>query len=282
MGVDLHLHSTASDGTIDPERIPPIARKNGLHTIALTDHDTVSGVVAAQESGRHCGVTVIAGCEFSVHVWWGELHLLGYFLPTGDRELNDLLQRQRAERVERAGEILVRLTELGVVLGMDAVLAVAGTSSIGRPHIARALVDQGAVPSITEAFDRFLADGKPAFVERKLPELDVVTSLVRRLGGVTSAAHLKQRGDRATLVALRDLGVDAIEVAHPAHDSRTTRLLNLEADQLGLLKTGGSDWHGPRDHRHERLGGIDVPDAWLTRLEALHHQRTVAHGNTSR
>jgi len=273
MGVDLHLHSTASDGSVAPEDLVSLAKRAGLHTIALTDHDTVAGVEAARTVGDRSSVRVIAGCEFSVNVWWGELHLLGFFLPETSGELLDFLERQREHRIQRAREILERLSGLDVHVTLEEVATVAGGSSIGRPHIARVLMRHRIVRSLEEAFDRYLADGKPAFVERSRVDLQEVTDMVKRLGGVTSAAHLKHRGSRDTLVRLRDQGVDAVEVIHPAHDPTTTRTLGHEADRLGLLKSGGSDWHGPDDHRHDRLGTMDVPDAWLVKLEDLHRER---------
>ena len=273
MGVDLHLHSTASDGTVAPELVPSIARDAGLTTIALTDHDTVDGVALAVASGKEIGVRVIAGCEFSVGVWWGELHLLGYFLPLDDDELETFLSVQRAEREGRIAEILTRLSELGVPLGLDAVVVQADKGSMGRPHVARALVSAGAVGSVDEAFQRYLADGKKAFVPRRLADVGRVVDLVRRLGGVTSAAHLKGQGTRENLGRLRDAGVDAIEVRHPAHSPSVTTRLHRDASDLGMLMTGGSDWHGPVSQHRDTIGAIEVPEAWLERIEALHGER---------
>ncbi len=273
MGVDLHLHSTASDGTVPPELVPSAAHAAGIHVMALTDHDTIAGVSAATASGHEIGVRVIAGCEFSVAAWWGELHLLGYFLPLDDADLEAFLVRQRKDREGRITEILTRLANGGVHIKFDAVLAEAKTGSLGRPHVARAMVNAGIVGSVSEAFDRFLADGKPGFVPRQLVDVTYVVDLVRRLGGVTSAAHLKDRGTRTNLTRLREIGVDAVEVQHPAHDARVSSRLHQDASDLGMLMTGGSDWHGAENPRRVTLGAVDVPYAWLQKIENVHRER---------
>lgn len=272
--VDLHLHSTASDGEVAPRDVARAAARAGLTTIALTDHDTIEGVAEARAAAH---VRVIAGCEFGVEVWWGELHLLGYFLPTHDAELDGLFAKQRSHRRERAHEILNRLQHLGVAVSAEQVREQAGDAPIGRPHIARAMVESGEVGSISEAFDRYLADGGPACVPRPLPGVESVVSIVRRLGGVTSAAHLKRRGTRETLRRLQQAGVDAVEVLHPAHDEKTASRLGDWASELGMLKTGGSDWHGDGSNPGRRpLGSLSVPTEWLDELEDLHSRRVGA------
>ncbi len=276
--VDLHLHSTASDGEVSPGDVARRASKAGLAAIALTDHDTLAGVAEAADVGRAVGVRVIAGCEFSVQSWWGELHLLGYFLPHDAPELVELLATQRANRALRGEEIGRRLGDLGAPISLESVLARAGNAPVGRPHIARALVDAGKVPSLNDAFDRYLADGAPAHVAKSLPDVELITSLISRLGGVTSAAHLKERATKKTLRRLQQLGVDAVEVLHPAHDGGTVSRLRALAGELDLLKTGGSDWPGDTGsigHRRS-IGAQRVPAEWLIALERLHLARTAA------
>ncbi len=270
--VDLHLHSTASDGEATPSEVAQCAARVGLSAIALTDHDTMTGIAEAIAGAE---VRVVAGCEFSVGAWWGELHLLGYFLPTDHAELTQLFQEQRNHRAERAAEIVSRLTSLGVPVSLESVRRQAGDAPVGRPHVARALVKSGIVGSLTEAFDRYLADDAPAFVPKPLPPVESVTSMVRRLGGVTSAAHLKNRATHNTLLRLQRLGVDAVEVRHPAHSEATSARLQSWAVELGMLKTGGSDWHGDTGSAHRRpLGAPGVPEEWLSDLEQLHLRRT--------
>lgn len=272
--VDLHLHSTASDGETPPERVVTAAVAAGLSAVALTDHDTVGGVGEAMTAGDRLGVRVIAGCEFSVEVWWGEMHLLGYFLPADDAELLRFLDQQRQARHARARGIVERLGELGAPLDFTEVSRVADGAPIGRPHIARALIATGAVASLPEAFERYLADGGPAALPRSLAPADEVIALVRRCGGVSSAAHLKERATPENLERLADLGVDAVEVLHPAHDSHASQTLDQLAGEFGLLRTGGSDWHGRRKTaRHQALGAMRVPGVWLDALEARHSSR---------
>lgn len=273
--VDLHVHSSASDGEEPPAALVQRAVEGGLAAIAITDHDTVAGVAPAVADAAGTPVRVVAGCEFSVAVWWGELHLLGYFLSVQDSGLAEFFSLQRVHRTNRAEEILGQLARLGAPVSMDEVVREAANAPIGRPHIARALVVAGRVGSTGEAFARYLADRAPACVPKVLPPLETVVELVRRLGGVTSAAHLKERGGRDTLSRLKGMGVDAVEVLHPSHNEQTVAALQTLAPQLGLLKTGGSDWHGSpsNEHRHTAIGVPRVPSEWLDGLERLHLQR---------
>jgi predicted metal-dependent phosphoesterase TrpH len=257
-----------------------LAAAAGLSGIALTDHDTLAGVDEARQAGAGLHLRVITGCEFSVRAWWGELHLLGYFLPTEDDELNGLLVDQQTARAERAVKMVERLQALGAPVSLDAVERQAGRGSVGRPHVARALVQAGLVATVNDAFDRYLADGGPAFVSKPLVALESITKLVRRLGGVTSAAHLKERATRKTLIRLKDAGVDAVEVLHPSHDEGTASRISHWAGEIGLLKSGGSDWHGRQDARPGRrsIGTHRVPAQWLEHLEQLHRERVAAVG----
>lgn len=274
-GIDLHLHSSASDGDYSPADVARRAGVAGLRTIALTDHDTLAGVEEARRSGQSVGVEVIAGCEFSVAVSWGEMHLLGYFLPVGEAKLEGFLQQQRRHRITRGGEIVRRLGSLGVALTEADVRRAAGGGAIGRPHVAKALVERHFVRDISEAFDRYLSSGRPAYVPKRLPEIKDVVDLVRGLGGVTSAAHLRERADPQSLEELKRLGVDAVEVLHPGHDARARRRIDDHARHSGLLRTGGSDWHGESriDDSRGALGAVQVPEAWLQEIEALHEAR---------
>lgn len=246
--------------------------------MALTDHDTLDGIDPALAASAAAGIRVVAGCEFSVAASWGEMHLLAYFLPTDQPDLNQLLAKQRAKRVERAHAIVEHLNRLQVPADVEGVLTEAGGAAVGRPHVARSLVKSGAVRDANEAFDRFLADGRPAYVPKELPSLAQVTRLVRGVGGVSSAAHLGSRATRAVLMEVRESGVDGVEVVHPAHDDTVVRRIRALARTLSMLPTGGSDWHGERTAlgRRARLGSIQVSEAWLDGIEALHQKRVVA------
>ncbi len=241
----------------------------GLGAIALTDHDTLGGVPAALEAGERLGVRVIAGCEFSVAASWGELHVLGYFLPVGWAPLEEFLSRCRLDRERRGAEMVAKLQALGYAVTIEDVHAEAQGGAVGRPHVARALVRRGVVRGIQEAFDRFLGWGRPCFVEKQLPMFVDVSTLVHSAGGVLSAAHLKERGTRGTLAALQAAGLDAVEIRHPTHDAELRARLTDHARTLGLLRSGGSDWHGDAADLTPgaRLGGQDVPAEWLDLLE---------------
>lgn len=268
--VDLHLHSSASDGAFPPATVVRRAAAAGLAAVALTDHDTLAGVPAAIAAGEQLGVRVLSGCEFSVAAPWGEMHVLGYFLPPGSVALERFLADCRADRERRGRAMVERLHRVGIALGEEDVLAEAEGGAIGRPHVARALVRRGHVSTVGEAFDRYLGRGRPAFVDKTLPTFAAVAALVHQVGGIVSAAHLKERGTRTLLQNLRSQGLDAVETRHPSHDpDQRARLTDL-ALELGLLRTGGSDWHGESigDEDHGTIGSEHVPIAWLERIEA--------------
>jgi predicted metal-dependent phosphoesterase TrpH len=254
--IDLHVHSTASDGALTPEAVVNAAAEAGLAVIALTDHDTLAGVPDALKAGEAAGVRVIAGCEFSVRARWGEMHLLGYFLAGSD-PVARFLEEQRAMRRVRAQRMVERLDRLGVAVTFDEVLAEADGGAVGRPHVARALVGRGAVTDVPEAFQRYIGWRRPAFVAKE------------------SAAHLGGRGSRSALKFLRSQGVDAIEVQHPIHDDERAAELDQWAEELGLLRTGGTDFHGDATSEPNRapLGSIRVPETWLEAIEHLHVAR---------
>ncbi|HEY6223086.1 MAG TPA: PHP domain-containing protein [Gemmatimonadales bacterium] len=266
----MHCHSTASDGQASPDAVVQRARDVGLAAIALTDHDTLAGIPAAQATGLDLGVRVVPGCEFSVRAPWGEMHLLAYFLPVGDATLEDFLAGARAARQRRGAQMVEKLQQLGVEIDLEDLAYQAGTGSLGRPHVARALVDAGVVDDFDEAFERFLGRGRPAFVEKTLPTLREVADLVHGSRGLVLAAHLGDRGQEPQLKALQTEGLDGIEVRHPSHQRQVEARLAKLARKLDLAVSGGSDWHGDGDpgSAHAPLGGMDVPQEWLEGLEA--------------
>jgi predicted metal-dependent phosphoesterase TrpH len=268
--IDLHCHSTASDGQLAPAEVVATAASCGLTAIGLTDHDTTAGVAEAVAAGERYGVRVIAGCEFSVAAPWGEMHLLGYFLPTDSSAIEAFLLDARADRDRRARGMVSRLSGLGVAITTDQVLAESEGGAIGRPHVARALLRLGHVTTVQQAFDKYIGRGRPAFVDKTLPTLRAVADLVHAHGGIVSAAHLKSHGTLATVAALVADGLDAVETRHPSHDGDQIADLTEAAIALGIGRTGGSDWHGELDPlgTHAMLGAMQVPDDWLPPLEA--------------
>jgi predicted metal-dependent phosphoesterase TrpH len=267
--IDLHVHSTASDGGLAPEAVVKRAMAAGLRAIALTDHDTLDGIPEALAAGNRFGVRVIGGCEFSAAAPWGEMHVLGYFLPSNSDPLEAFLERCRADRVRRAQTMVERLQHLGVDLSFDNVLNESRGGAVGRPHVARAIVRHGGAIDLGDAFDRYLGRGRPAFVEKTLPAFRTITELVHADGGLVSIAHLKERGTRAFIERLKGEGLDAVETRHPSHDPDLRARLTDIALKLDLLRTGGSDWHGDPEPgvTHGTIGSQHVPHEWLERLD---------------
>lgn len=267
--IDLHVHSTASDGSLAPAAVVKRAAGAGLRAIALTDHDTLAGIPEALAAGVQYGVRVVGGCEFSAAAPWGEMHVLGYFLPPDSPQLDAFLQRCRADRVRRAEEMVQHLRRLGVDLSFESVLQESAGGAVGRPHVARAIVRHGGAIDLGDAFDRFLGRGRPAFVEKTLPQFRAVTELVHEVGGLVSVAHPKERGTRAFIERLKGEGLDAVETRHPSHDPDLRARLTDITLALRLLRTGGSDWHGDPEPgvTHGTIGSQSVPIDWLERLD---------------
>jgi predicted metal-dependent phosphoesterase TrpH len=265
------VHSTASDGSLTPEGVVRRAKAAGLHGIALTDHDTLAGVPEALGAGERYQVRVVAGCEFSAAAPWGEMHVLGYFLPPESAGLNEFLERCRADRLRRAREMVQRLQGLGINVPFEAVLEESAGGAVGRPHVARAIVRHGGARDTSDAFDHFIGRGRPAFVEKALPSFREVSDVVHAAGGVVSVAHLKERGTRAVIERLKEDGLDAVETRHPSHDADLRARLTDIVLELGLLRTGGSDWHGDPEpgFSHGTIGSQQVPREWLDRLDAF-------------
>ena len=255
---------------LPPAAVVRRAATLSLSAIALTDHDSVAGVPEAQAEGERLGLRVVSGCEFSVAAPWGEMHVLGYFLPGDEQELEEFLVRCRGLRLVRAGKMVDALRAGGLQVTLEDVVQEAGGGAIGRPHVARVLVRQGTVPSLDEAFQQYLGRNRPGYVDKVLPTLGEVAALVHRHGGLVSAAHLRDRANRGTLGAFKAQGLDALEVYHPSHSPELRPRLATLAASLGLLLTGGSDWHGGggADHSHSAPGSESVPLAWLEALEA--------------
>lgn len=244
------------------------AAEVGLAAVALTDHDTLAGIPAAQAAGLALGVRVVPGCEFSVRAPWGELHLLAYFVVTDDPALERFLASARAAREARGTRMVEKLQQLGVEIDLEDLAYQARGGAVGRPHVARALVDAGVVDDFYEAFERFLARGRPAFVEKPLPALRDVADLVHGAGGLVLAAHLGERGQETPLRAFLADGLDGVEVRHPSHSKAVEARLRKIARRLDLAISGGSDWHGDDDLGvHAPLGGLGVPAEWLAELE---------------
>ena len=269
--VDLQTHSTASDGVLSPTAVVEAAARVSLSALALTDHDSIAGVAEAEAAGARLGVRIVAGVELSAFHDDDEYHLLGLHIQDRDA-LEVELRGFREERVERARRIVARLDELGVPVTLEAVLRQAGPGAVGRPHVARALLEAGHVKAFREAFDRFLGGGKPAFVEKGTLSVTDAIALLHRCGALAVWAHPGDLATETRLGRLQALGLDAVEVLHPSHPQPLAERIYDRAERLGLLPSGGSDWHGNTDGPRQ-LGGQHVPYIWLARQDDAMRER---------
>jgi 3',5'-nucleoside bisphosphate phosphatase len=259
--VDLHMHSTASDGSRSPADVVAAAKVAGLAAIALTDHDTVAGLADARAAGERLGVRVIAGVELSAVEGMLETHVLGLHLADTSA-LEARLEELREMRRDRAVRTVEKLNALGIPVTMAQVLEQAEGGAIGRPHIARAMVNGGWARDFRDAFDRYLGNGRPACVSKAQLPMREAIEMIHEAGGLAVLAHPGDSGRRPRLEALRALGLDGVEVLHPGHSPEDVgRLRNLSRD-LELLPSGGSDWHGASEGPRT-IGMMQVPAEWL-------------------
>jgi predicted metal-dependent phosphoesterase TrpH len=269
--VDLHMHSTASDGAVAPADVVLAAQHAGLSAIALTDHDTVDGVAAAQAAGASLGVRVIAGVELSAVDEGEEIHVLGLHLAHPEH-MAAALDELKESRRDRAKLIVERLNSLGIPVTLDAVYAAADGGAVGRPHIAKALVAGGWARDFRDAFDRWLGNGKPACIEKRTVTFEEAARLIHDAGGLAVYAHPGGAVSRAELEELASLGLDAVEVRHPSHTMDEIVRLSALTNELGLVPSGGSDWHGAQEG-YRALGSMKVSADWLIRQDARVRQR---------
>lgn len=245
MRIDLHLHSTASDGSLAPGALISAARAGGLDVVAITDHDTVFGcadALAAAEREIH----VIPGIEVSSSVETGEVHLLGYYIDPEHPRMIAYSREAASYRRERMRGMIGRLDAIGVRIGYDDVLAVAGVEpeSLGRPHLARALVQRGYVQSPAEAFDRYIGNDGPAFLPAQLLAPAAAIALIHEAGGLAVWAHPRPDAFERDLPRLQSWGIDGVECYRPRVQPADALRMEERARRLGLVATGGSDWHG--------------------------------------
>jgi 3',5'-nucleoside bisphosphate phosphatase len=282
--IDLHAHTTASDGTLTPAQLIKHAADLGLSAVAVTDHDTLEGLPEALAAGERLGVEVVRAIEISLDYKGpkvagrsGWMHLLVYYIdPHGSlaSELSDL----KRWRVERNGRMIAKLNQLGVEITLDQVAAVSGGGQIGRPHFAKLLVDKGYVDDWQQAFDRYLGKGAPAYEDKRRLAPREAISKARAEGGLPVLAHpfsvgLDDGGLRRKLAEWKSMGLCGLEVIYPEHDEDYRARLSALAGELGLIETGGSDFHGANKPEIELGQGIDgnvvVADCVLRNLESL-------------
>jgi predicted metal-dependent phosphoesterase TrpH len=276
--IDLHLHTTASDGRLTPAQLAARAAAAGLTTISVTDHDTVAAIAEVTAAAADAHLRVVPGIEITAIDDGRDVHVLGYFFDPASAALATFLEGQRARRVARVSEIAEQLKGLGMAVDAEAVLAAAASrpgSSVGRPQLARAMIAAGYVSSVQEAFEKWLGSGRPAYVPRTGPTPAEVVDAVHGAGGVASFAHPAVTGRDTLIAPLVDRGLDAIEVFHSDHTPDDERTYAALATRLGVLVSGGSDFHGddpgqppsPTRARRNVLGHVSLPADAFARLE---------------
>jgi len=270
MLIDLHAHTTASDGALAPAALVELARREGVGVLGVTDHDSVAGLDEAMAAGARLGVEVIPGLEISSYYHRREVHLLGYFVDHRRPELLEQLAAWREERVGRMRQMVDRLRRYGIHLDADRIAARDPAGSVGRPHVAGALVEGGHVATVEEAFDRFLAEGKPAYVPRQRVVVADAIALVRRSGGLPALAHPAMYHNDGMLGDLARDGLAGIEVIHRDHNAVAEGRYRRLAARYDLVCTGGSDYHGLANATPQRLGHPSLPPADLDALRARH------------
>ena len=268
--VDLHIHSTASDGRHSPQEIVRKAAGLGLEVIALADHDSVDGIAPALEEARKLNrLQFIPAVEVSTDVPSGEVHILGYFVDYTSEELAAALERFRYSREGRAQGMVAKLAELGVQISWERVREIAGDGAIGRPHIAQAMLEKGHIGSIKEAFDKYIARDGPAYVERDKMTPEEAVRLILRNRGLPVMAHPSTAPEpEAMIVELKAAGMVGIEAYYNNYMNEEIGNLIALAKDHGLIITGGSDYHGLDESNETLMGGVEVPMEAVNRLIA--------------
>lgn len=265
--IDLHAHTTASDGQHAPAELMELAHRAGVTCLAVTDHDTVAGLSEAGEAARARGIELVPGIELSAFLFRKEIHILGHFVSPEEPRLGRFSEHLRGERHARMEQMVTKMRELGYPVSMEDVLAIAGDAHLARPHLARALVAKGYCLDTREAFDRFLGDGKPAFVDRYRLGADEAIDLIRNAGGTATLAHPGvSKVERHEISQLKEAGLSGIEVFHSDHPLPLREKLLQLARELDLVPTAGSDFHGEQVTPGRKLGSAAMDPAHLDAL----------------
>jgi 3',5'-nucleoside bisphosphate phosphatase len=278
--IDLHTHTTASDGRCPPAELVARARAAGVSVLAVTDHDTVAGCDAVAEACRDAAIAFVPGIEITAVRDEVDVHVLGYFLDPRSAALAAFLAEQRQRRVDRVRRMIARLAELGLALDGDAIVASAAVPgrAIGRPAIARALVANGQAATTNDAFSRWLSRGRPAFVAREAARPDAVIDHIHGAGGLASLAHPGLLGRDEWIAGLVGAGLDALEAYHTDHDQSATGRYRELAARCRIAVTGGSDYHGDPSHGSLHPGSVSLPEAEFDELRRRAESRATASG----
>jgi len=270
LSIDLHVHSSASDGTLSPAAVVRAAHAAGVTALALTDHDTTDGVAEAMAAAAALGVELIPGVELNTDRSRGEVHILGYYIPLDDQRFQGLLAHRRGARVRRGQAMVQRLQALGCAITFDQVERIAQGGAITRPHVARALVEAGCVASVEEAFRRYLHAGGPAYVPHEPFSPVEAVRAVLDAGGVPVLAHPGRMEDEGIIPELVAAGLQGLECYYPEHTPADTRRFLELAAKYDLVITGGTDFHGPGSSNDRPIGSVSAPPG---AVEALKERR---------
>jgi predicted metal-dependent phosphoesterase TrpH len=268
MKADLHVHSTASDGTLSPSELVSLALNRGVDVLAIADHDSVSGLPEALRALEGSILTLVPAVELSAAVDGLDVHLLAYYVDPHSSELREELELLRSEREHRAEAIVHALRKDGVPITMEHVLKFSNGGAVGRSHIARALVSSGHADTIAAAFERYIGRGRPYYRAKRSHTPEEVISMVRASGAIPVLAHPGVTRADALIPAMVDSGLLGIEAYHADHTPEQRARYARMADDLGLITSGGTDYHGPQAHNPE-LGGVEVPAASVHALLRL-------------
>jgi predicted metal-dependent phosphoesterase TrpH len=273
--IDLHLHTTASDGQYEPAELVRRAWSAGIRTLSVTDHDTVAAVSEVATIGAGFGIEVVPGIEITAVLAERDVHVLGYFFDPDSETLAAFLHEQRTDRVRRVREMGEKLASLGKPIDVEGMTRASGTKpgrAVGRPLVASALVKAGHVADVRQAFDELIGEGRPAYVPRCGGTPAAVVEIIGRAGGIASLAHPGLLGDDQLIPELAKGGLAAIEAYHSDHDSATTAHYLSLAAQHELAVSGGSDYHGDAGHRRDGLGIVGLPDEYYRVLKERAHR----------
>jgi len=282
MYIDLHVHTTASDGSLTPSQVVRYAKEKGLKAIAFTDHDTIEGNEEALKAGKAEALEVIPGIEISVDHSPGSLHMLGYFINSRDATLNEKLSLLQDSRADRNPRIIARLNELGLALTYDEVVEASGGGQVGRPHIAQVLVKKGYINNLQEAFDKYLGKGAPAYFDKFRLGPEEAIAMIITAGGIPVLSHpftlhCKSPDELESLVKkLAAQGLEGLEVYYSEHDERQTSHYYSLAKRYNLLITGGSDFHGKNVKGTDigkGKGKLKIPYILYEELKALWEEK---------
>lgn len=272
---DLHTHSTFSDGVLSPTELIDLAYRLGVRIMALTDHDTIEGLPEAfATAARYPDLTLIPGVEISTDIPGSEVHVVGHFIDWQDQEFQRRLQQMRQSRLGRARKMVDKLVALGKPVSWDSVQSFASEGAIGRPHIARALLEAGHVATVNEAFDLYLNRNGPAYVQRERLAPAKVVEMITAANGLPTLAHPRELdGLEELLSQLKTAGLIGMEVYYQDYSPEEVERLHAVADRFALIPLGGSDYHGMGGPQEREPGDIPLPDEPVQRLLALARER---------